>query len=194
MLVDPPASGIEAEIVDGRYRLEIERSIAVGERDVDAVVAEPDDVLATVASDVGEKAWMPVDAPSSSIEAQVVDDRYRLEVERAVAVAQRDVEPVVAESDDVRATVAGDVGEKSRVPVDAPAARFEAEVRQHEARFLERAVPVSERDPNAVVAEADDVGAPLARDIREEARVPVDAPAPRFDAKRGQHESNGSER
>ena len=53
----------------------------------------------------------------------------------------------------------------------------EPEVGQHELRRLERAVAVAQRHPDAVVAEADDVGAAVAGDVGEEARMFVHAPA-----------------
>ena len=46
---------------------------------------------------------------------------YGREGEGAVAVAERDVDAVVAEADDVGAAVAGEVGEEAGVLVDAPA-------------------------------------------------------------------------
>jgi hypothetical protein len=59
---------------------------------------------------------------------------------------------------------------------DTPAL-VDAELGKDEPCRVETAVPVSEGDPNAGVAEADDVGAPVAREVGEHARVHVRAPA-----------------
>ena len=63
--------------------------------------------------------------------------------------------------------------------VDAPAAGLVAEVVDDELRCLETAVGLRARDPGAVGAEADDVGAAVAARIGEEARMLVDSPAAR---------------
>ena len=74
MFVDLPAAGVEAEVVEHGDGLELEAAVAVAERDVDAGVAEADDVGAPVAGDVGEQAWVFVDAPAAGLVAEVVDD------------------------------------------------------------------------------------------------------------------------
>ena len=97
-------------------------------------------------------------------------------LEGAVAVAERDPDAGVAEPDDVGLAVSGDVDDEARVLVDAPAL-IVSEVPDDEPRRLERAVAVAERDPDAGVAEADDVGLAVSGDVGDEAGMPVDAPA-----------------
>src|SRR5436190_619175 len=60
-----------------------------------------------------------------------------------------------------------------------PAARLLAEVGEDELHGLEGAVPVPERDVDAGVAEADDVGAAVPGQVGEEAWVLLDAPPTR---------------
>src|SRR5439155_17236742 len=100
----------------------------------------------------------------------------------------------VAEADDVGAAVAGEVCEEAGVLVDLPAAGFESEVGEDELHRLEGAVAVSEGDVDAGVAEADDVGAAVAREVCEEAGVLVDVPAARLFAEVGEDELGGAER
>src|SRR5262249_41108924 len=178
-LVDPPAAGIEAKVVDDRYRLESERAVAVAQCDIDAVVAEADNVRAAFCSHVREKARVLVDAPASGFEAEVRKHKLR-RLERTVAVAQSDIDACIAEPNDVRAAVAGDVREKSRVLVDAPAAGFLTKVGKHESNGSKRTVAIAERNIDSRVAEPDDVRATVAGDVREKARVLVDAPASRL--------------
>ena len=119
---------------------------------------------------------MLVDSPALVV-AEVVENEPGL-LEGAVAVGQRDVDPGVAEADDVGAAVAGDVGDEAGVPVDLPAAGLGAEVVDgRHGRVGEGAVSVGEGDVDAGVAEADDVGAAVAGEVGEEAGVLVDAPA-----------------
>ena len=131
MLVDAPAAGSKPKSAITNRR-EAERAVAVAERDIDAGVAEADDVGAAVAGDVGEEARMLVDPPAAGSKPKSVMTGTGVKCERAVAVAERDVHAGVAEADDVGAAVAGQVGEEARMLVDAPAAGFEPEVGQHE--------------------------------------------------------------
>ena len=186
VLVHPPAAGLEAEVGEHELR-RLERAVAVAQRRPHAGVAEADDVGPAVAGDVGEEARVLVDAPAAGLEAEVGEHELR-RLERAVAVAQRRPHAGVAEADDVGPAVAGDVGQEARMLVDPPAAGLEAEVGEHEPRRLERAVAVAQRRPHAGVAEADDVGAAVAGDVGQEARVLVDAPAAGLEAEVGEHE------
>ena len=67
---------------------------------------------------------MPIDVPAAALEAEVGEDELH-RLEGAVAVAERDIHAGVAEADDVRATVAGEIGDESWVLVDPPSAGFE---------------------------------------------------------------------
>ena len=70
MLVDPPAAGVEAEVVDD----ELDGAVgAVGlERgDVDAGVAEADDVGPAVAGGVGQEPRVFGRPPAAGVEAEV---------------------------------------------------------------------------------------------------------------------------
>ena len=110
------------------------------------------------------------------LEAEVCQHELR-RLERAVAVAERRPHAGVAEADDVGAAVAGDVGQEARVLVDAPAPASKPRSASTNLRCLERAVAVAERRPHAGVAEADDVGAAVAGDVGQEARVLLHPPA-----------------
>ncbi len=66
---------------------------------------------------------MPVDAPPTSLEAEVrKHDPWRLK--GAVAVAQRRPHACIAEPDDVGAAVTGDVGQETWIALDRPARGF----------------------------------------------------------------------
>ena len=182
MLVHAPAL-VEAEL--GLHELRrLEGAVAVAQRRPYAGVAEADDVRLAVAGDVGQEARVLVDAPAL-VEAELRLHELR-RLEGAVAVAERRPYAGVAEADDVRLAVAGDVGQEAGVLVDAPAL-VEAELGLHELRRLERAVAVAQRRPYAGVAEADDVRPAVAGDVGQEARVLVHAPA-LVEAELGQHE------
>src|SRR5512139_3311567 len=66
-------------------------------------------------------------------------------------------------------SVAGEVHDEPRMLVDAPA-RVEGKVAGHESRRVERPIAPVERDPDAVHAEADDVGPAVTGQVRKEAR------------------------
>ncbi len=105
----------------------------------------------------------------AGVQAEVGEHEGR-RLERAVAVAERRPDAGVAEADDVGPAVAGEVGEEARM-----AARRASPGRSRSRRATslraERAVAVVDSDPDAGVAEADDVGAPVAGDVGDEARV-----------------------
>ena len=104
---------------------------------------------------------MLVDAPAAGFEPKS-PSTTRGGLERAVAVAQRDIDACIAETDDVGATVAGDVGEKSRVLVDAPSAGFVSEVvdASDESNGSNVPSPLLSATLNSRVAEARRFGAP----------------------------------
>src|SRR5262249_9178264 len=87
-------------------------------------------------------------------------------LERAVAVAESDIDIVVAECDDVGAAIAGDIGQEPGVPVHAPPL-VNTESRDAGGHG-ERAVTVAQGDIHTVVPEADNVGAAIAGDIGQE--------------------------
>src|SRR5262249_20620633 len=72
VLVDTPASGDVAEVVDDPLR-RLEGAVAVVARDVDPGVTEADDVRAAVARHVDDEARVLVDTPASGDVAEVVD-------------------------------------------------------------------------------------------------------------------------
>ena len=62
--------------------------------------------------------------------------------------------------------------------INSPPSAIDAEVLQHQLRCLERAVPVVQRDPHAVIPEANNVGAPITGQISKETwviKVPIKA-------------------
>ena len=124
--------------------------------------------------------------------AEVRQHEPRRRRERAVGVCQRHVHAGIAEADDVGAAVAGDVGEEARMFLDPPAASLEAEVGQHGPGRAERPIAVAERDIHPGVAEADDIGAAVAGDVGEEARVLVHPPAAGLEAEIVDHRTGGS--
>src|SRR5207247_5751875 len=88
VLVDAPA-GVVAKVGDDKLH-RLEGAVPVAERDVNAGVAEADDVEAAVARHVGKEARVPIDMPAAAFEPEVrKDEADRLEC--AVPVTERDV-------------------------------------------------------------------------------------------------------
>src|SRR5262249_20217410 len=147
-----------------------------------AVIAEPDDVGAAVPGQVSEKAWIQVDEPSARVRVGFEVGEHPLRrTERAVAVAESDPDAVIAEPDDVRGCCPGHVSEQAWIHVAEPSARvrFGSEVCEHPLRRTERAVPVGDTAPVAVIAEPDDVGAAVPGQVSEKAWIQVDEPSAR---------------
>jgi hypothetical protein len=93
-----------------------------------------------------------------------------------LALARATRTPVVAEADEVGASVAVDVGDEARVAVDTPAGSV-AERRAHAFRSGEAATRLPARHPDAVVAEAHEVGTAVATEVGDQALVPIAKPA-----------------
>ncbi len=177
VFLGPPAARVVAEVLDDEPRA-LERAVAVVEGHPHPGVSEPDDVRTAVAGEVGEKARMLLHPPTARHVAEVLHDELGT-LEGAVAVAQRHPDALVAEADDVRAAVAGEVGQEARVLLHPPTARAVAEVRHHELWGGEGGVAPVQGDPGARLAEADDVGAAVAREVGEEAWVFLHPPSAR---------------
>src|ERR1700745_1523397 len=107
MPVDAPTAGLLTEVRNHRRRLERERAVAVAQRDVHAGIAEGHNVGTPGPAQIGEQAWMLIDAPSG-VEAEIGDHETR-GLKSAVAIAERDVDARIAETHDVRAAVSGEV-------------------------------------------------------------------------------------
>src|SRR5262249_11281456 len=145
-------------------------------RNPDSVVPEADDVQLTIAGHVSEKARMLFNAPSAGIIGEVRHNHgWRLE--GSVAVIARDPDSVIAEDDDVQLYVAGHVGEKAKMSLNPPSTLVVTKVRNAQLRFLTYSVPVSARNPDSVVPEADDVQLAVAGHIGEETRMLFNAPS-----------------
>src|SRR5204863_433507 len=83
-------------------------------------IAEPDDVRAAIPGHIGQEPRMPVHPPAAGVEPE--DTEYHPgRLERAVAVAQCRPYPGVAEADDVRPVMSGQVGQYPQIPLDRPA-------------------------------------------------------------------------
>ena len=68
--IDSPAAGLVAEVLDDAAD-GAERAVGLGARDLDAGVAESDDVGAAVAGGVGQEPRMPVHPPTAGLVAEV---------------------------------------------------------------------------------------------------------------------------
>ena len=119
---------------------------------------------------------MHVDTPASGVVGEV-RDHHLWWLEGAVAVIERDPDPGVSKADDVRAAVAREIGEETRVLINPPAPSVIAEIRNHKLWRLEGAIAVVERDPDPRASEADDVRAAVASEVGQEAWVLFDTPA-----------------
>src|SRR5438552_3809610 len=92
----------------------LEGAIAGVERHPDPSIAKADNVGAPVAGQVGQEAWVLLDAPAAGVIAEVIDHQLR-RLEGAVAIIERYPDPGIAKADDVGPPVAGQVGQEARV-------------------------------------------------------------------------------
>ena len=150
-----------------------ERAVAVADRRPGARVAEADDVGATIAIEIGHQPGVAGDLPA--LARTEFREHQCCRLERAVSIAQGNPDTVIPKSDDVCSPVAGEVGDHSRVLVDAPTLVV-AQIGEDELRLLEAAVAIAQGDPHAVGAKAEDVGLAVAGDIGDEARMLIHAP------------------
>src|SRR5215208_3806622 len=86
------------------------------------------------------------------------------------------MDPGVSEADDVRPTIARQVGEEAWVSFDPPGSSLVTEAVDDPLQALEGAVAVASCDVDPAVSEADDVRPTIARQVGEEARVSFDPP------------------
>src|SRR3954471_20752628 len=89
--------------------------------------------------------------------AAEIGEHERGRLETASAVVDRHPDAVCPEADDIRTTVAVDVGQEPGMILDAPTL-VEAELGEDELGWREGAVAVAQRDPHPAVAEAQQVG------------------------------------
>ncbi len=164
VLIDAPALVI-SQVHDHESR-RLEGAVAIAQGRPHAGIAESDQVGLAVSGDVGHEARMLIDAPALVI-SQVRDDELD-GLEGAIPVVPRRPDAGIAETDNVRAAVPGQVREETGMPFDHPA-RVEVEAAQHHVRRLERAVAVVEGGPNAVKSEANDVRPAIPGKVRDEA-------------------------
>src|SRR5262249_23142331 len=121
MSIHPPTACIEPEIVQHQLRLR-ECAVAVAQGHVDAVVAERDDVHAIQVAQVSEYPHVLVHPPAARFVTQVSQHEAGI-CERAIAVAERRPDAVVAKPYDVRSIGPRQVTEKPHVLVQTPATR-----------------------------------------------------------------------
>jgi hypothetical protein len=76
VLVDVPGAGLSAKVGEHEPNGP-KRAVAIAERNVDSRIAEADDVGATIAAQIGEKARVLVDAPSSGLLPEVREHHLR---------------------------------------------------------------------------------------------------------------------
>jgi hypothetical protein len=114
MLVDAPAF-VVTEVA--RARRPTETAVAVAERDVDAVVAETDDVSPAVAGQVGQEAQVPIDLPITRLDTKSVVGAAGDLHDPVATNVQRHPHPIIAEPDDVTASVRGQVGDNAWMPI-----------------------------------------------------------------------------
>src|SRR5207248_2030582 len=127
MSIHPPTSGDIAEVLDHRLGRVIECAVSSAERHIDPVIAEADYVRPAVASDVGKNAGVAVDAPATSLISEIRKRRHGRVIEGAVSSTERHIDSGIPEPNDVRASIAGDIGKRAGMAVDAPATRLVAE-------------------------------------------------------------------
>ena len=101
MAVHPPAAGVVAEVVDDQVEWCL-GPVGLGAGDVDAGVAQADDVRTSVAGGVGHEPGMLVDASATGVVAEVVDDKRgssmarRANVEANAAAPRKSAIPSVS--------------------------------------------------------------------------------------------------
>ena len=127
----------------------LEATVTIIEGDPDAGIAKSDDVRPSVACEVGEEPRMPVYTPISGPKAEAVVDDALGCLEATVTIIEGDPDAGIAKSDDVRPSVACEIGEKSRMPVHTPFPSIEAEVVVNDGLgCLKTTVTIIEGDPH----------------------------------------------
>jgi hypothetical protein len=172
MLGDAPAL-VPAEVVNDHSR-RLEGAIAIAERGPHAVVAEADQVAASVASEVGDEARMPVRSPTLII-SQFGSAEYR-RAEGSISGRKRGKHTVIAEAYNVGRAIAVEIGKQSQMLLGAPAL-IEAEVLKHEARCLKSAAAVGSCDPHTILTETDRISAAVTYHVGDQARVQACQPS-----------------
>src|ERR1039457_5562921 len=185
VLVYMPTPGLITEVLDDELRV-LKSSVPVAKRDVDSGVSEANDVRAAIPPHIGQEARVLLHTPTPGLITEVLDDEMRV-LKSSVPVAKRDVDPGVSEADNVRAAIAPQVGQESRVLLYMPTPGFITEIRDHELRVLKRSIAVTNRDVDSGVSEADDVRSAIPPHIGQEARVLLHTPFSRLVSEVGEN-------
>src|SRR5439155_156643 len=160
-------------------------AVAIAQGDPDAGVTEADDIRLVISVQIRKITGVQGDSP-----ALVIVESGENEL-RATAARDGRPDTVVAESNDIGFSISGQVSRKAWLLFDAPALVV-AQIVDDQLRRLKAAVAIAQRDPRAVVAEADNVSFAVTGYIGEKARVLIDAPAVVI-AQIGNDESHGLE-
>jgi hypothetical protein len=144
----------------------IKAAVAVAQRDLNSVICEPDDIEVPVAIDIAQKPrviLVPV------VGAKGVQNPATI-IKAAIAIAQRDMNPVIREPNNIRVPIAIEIDKEARMGIDAPAStRPIAE--QNKLFGGKRAIAVAQRDMNPIIREPNNIGAPIAINIGKKPRV-----------------------
>lgn len=173
VLGDAPALVIAEEGEDLFGRLE--SAIPVVIRDVNVMIPESNDVKESVSVEIGEEAQVLFRPPPSAV-SKIPHSKFRWG-ERPISVVQRHEDTLIRKSHNICATGVSDIRHKPGVPCNQPSARLIRKVADDQLGGTEGVVAIVLRDPDAGIAEADDVEVLVAGCVSEEPYVSVDPPA-----------------
>ena len=94
------------------------------------------DVCPSVSGQIGHEAGVNANLPSSSTDAEVVDDGFRSS-KSPISVVAPDKDMFFPKTNDIETSVSCDVGEETKMTVEAPTTSFVAEVVQSEGAAAE---------------------------------------------------------
>ena len=159
----------------------------------DVVRAEADDVGHPIAVHIGNLARIGVIAGPTCVRTEEwnFDGGWR---EMPASCGERDKDAVSAEADDVGHPIAVHIGKLARIGVIAGPTCVRTEEWNFDGGWREMPASCGERDKDAVSAEADDIGHPIAVHIAKLARIGVIAGPTRVRAEEWNFDGRALER
>jgi len=152
-----------------------ERPIAFIQRHIHPIMGTSNNIGLSIACQVGDEAWIRLDAPAPCTVAEVVDNRFS-EAECSVAVVATDHHVVLPEANDIGSSITRDISEETKVSIEPPAPALIPEVADTEYRRAEIAIAIVQRDIHSRVSEANDIASSNIPEVRHKPDVLVDAP------------------
>lgn len=176
VLIDAPATRAIGEVVDDGLD-GCKSSVSVVATKEDMVLAESDDIRTAISCSVTEEAEVTIEAPTSSVVAEVVECEGRgTEVSPSVVLGNEDT--TVSEPDNVGSSSVPNISEITNMLFDAPSPGIVGEIPKDKFDGTsEGVVAVVEGDQDPSISKSNDVAGFVAGHIGNEADVFIDAPS-----------------